>query len=547
MGGVPDPRRAEGVSLNAAHLESWPSPAHGSRARLHAGGRLRRRQRRQLQRHRHRSLGILGLGRDHRRPQRAHRRGARGRRQRRRPLRPDRPAAVHLHDHGHLPGLCAGRVHRRAAGRGAGVPARPDAPGRRGHRGRHGQGHRDGDGCQLGAHRRQRHRARSRQPPGQRPADVAADAAGAGLAELGHGHLERRPVQRPRQPAERDPLRRRGRLGDHRRGARQHQRRDPVAVQAAGQPRERAGVPGRVQQLPGRVRHRHRRPGQRHHQVGRQPALGLGVRVLPQRQSRRAQLLRQHPQRRRQRDPGAAQVAARPAPVRRLGRRADHEGPRVLLRQLRGLPARRGRQLRRGRAERVGVVAGRAGDCDAASGIRRAGCGAPGRRVIERGLRHLPAPGARDGRGELVQRPRRLQAVAELVVVRPRLPRQGYGPAARGNQRPRRAHHRRSDQRRVQPPGGDRPRADQRIQGRLQRGAVAHQRTRADGQRRRLLEPRHQPERIGRQHRHRRPGFELGHRRARRPGPRQQRDQRPRPALRSVLAVVRLQRDAGGR
>ena len=41
-------------------------------------------------------------------------------------------------------------------------------------------------------------------------------------------------------------------------------------------------------------------------------------------------------------------------------------------------------------------------------------------------------------------------------------------------------------------------------------------------------------------------GAQLGHRRAGRPGPRQQRDQRPRPALRSVLAGVRRQRDAGG-
>ena len=124
---------------------------------------------------------------------------------------------------------------------------------------------------ELGPHRRQRHRARGREPAGERAPDVAADAAGAGLAERRHGHLERRPLQRPRQPAERDQVRRRRGVGDHRRRAGQHRRPDRLAVQAAGQPRERAGVPRRVEQLPGRVRHRHRRPGQRHHQVRLEP------------------------------------------------------------------------------------------------------------------------------------------------------------------------------------------------------------------------------------------------------------------------------------
>ena len=80
---------------------------------------------------------------------------------------------------------------------------------------------------------------------------------------------------RPRRRAERHPLRRRRRLGDHRRGAGQPQRRDSDAVQAAGEPRERAGVPRRVEQLPGGVRHRHRRPGERRHQVG-QPTCSHG-------------------------------------------------------------------------------------------------------------------------------------------------------------------------------------------------------------------------------------------------------------------------------
>ena len=76
------------------------------------------------------------------------------------------------------------------------------------------------------------------------------------------------------------------------------------AVQAAGQPRERPGVPRRVEQLPGRIRHRHRRPGERHHQVGRQPVPRRPLRVPAQRQVRRAELLRLDAQPRRQRDCG---------------------------------------------------------------------------------------------------------------------------------------------------------------------------------------------------------------------------------------------------
>ena len=64
------------------------------------------------------------------------------------------------------------------------------------------------------------------------------------------------------------------------------------AVQAAGEPRERPGVPRRIEQLPGRVRHRHRRPGERRHQVGRQHVPRRRVRVPAQRRVRRAQLLR---------------------------------------------------------------------------------------------------------------------------------------------------------------------------------------------------------------------------------------------------------------
>ena len=167
---------------------------------------------------------------------------------------------------------------------------RVQARGRAG--GRHGRRHRARRGHQLGAHRRQRQRARRQEPAGQRPPDVAADAAGARLAERRHRHLAGHPLQRPRHRAERHPVRRHRRVGDHRRLAGQPERRDPDAVQAAGEPRERAGVPRRVEQLPGRVRHRHRRPGERRHQVGRQHLPRLGLRVPPQRRARRAELLR---------------------------------------------------------------------------------------------------------------------------------------------------------------------------------------------------------------------------------------------------------------
>ncbi len=45
-------------------------------------------------------------------------------------------------------------------------------------------------------------------------------------------------------------IRRRRRVGDHRRVAGQRQRRNQYAVQAPGEPRERPGVPRRVEQLP---------------------------------------------------------------------------------------------------------------------------------------------------------------------------------------------------------------------------------------------------------------------------------------------------------
>ena len=87
-------------------------------------------------------------------------------------------------------GFAPRRVHRPAAGRGAGVPARPDAPGRRASprpsRCKGTATAMDLSSARIGVNVSEREVA---EPAGQRPADVAADAAGAGLAELRHRHL----------------------------------------------------------------------------------------------------------------------------------------------------------------------------------------------------------------------------------------------------------------------------------------------------------------------------------------------------------------------
>ncbi len=120
-------------------------------------------------------------------------------------------------------------------------------------------------------HGRERQRARGAGPAGQRPADVAADAAGARLAERRHRHvaghslLADAPSSRTSSSTTASKA---SAIIDAAPGVVERRKREPL--QAPGEPRERAGVPRRVERLPGRVRHRHRRTGQRHHQVGRQ-------------------------------------------------------------------------------------------------------------------------------------------------------------------------------------------------------------------------------------------------------------------------------------
>ena len=202
------------------------------------------------------------------------------------------------------------------------------------------------------------------------------------------------------------------------------ERRERHAVQAAGEPRERAGVPRRVERLPGRVRHRHRRPGQRHHQVGRQHVPRLGVRVPAQRRARRAPTTST-----RSATPTAAssptaaptsEVAAQAEPVRRLDRRADREGPRVLLRQLRGLPPGRRHATS---SRRVPSAAAWARAVPAIAALR-SGFLAPGRASSCRARRPTPTSTSAqlqahaERQRERVQRPPRLQDQQQLVVVR---------------------------------------------------------------------------------------------------------------------------------
>ena len=115
------------------------------------------------------------------------------------------------------------------------------------------------------------------------------------------------------------------------------------------------------------------------------------------------------------------------------------EGPRVLLRQLRRLPARRRRELRRGRAERGGVGARRAGDCGAASGLHGAGRGAAAGRVDQPRLRHLSAAGLEKVEENAFSAPRRLPREPAVVVLRPRASTtSGTQLRPEGDQRPRR-------------------------------------------------------------------------------------------------------------
>ena len=320
------------------------------------------------------------------------------------------------------------------------------------------------------------------------------------------------------------------------------ERREQHAVQAAGEPRERAGIPRRVEQLPGRVRHRHRRPGQRHHQVGRQRRSTARVFEYLRNDALDARnYFDSHAQRRRQRHQPAA---ARKSPLKQNQFGGSVGGPLVKDRAF-FFGSYEGYRLDAGKnfVEAVPSAAAWARAVPAIAALRP-GFLAPGA-VILPGASTNPdfdiaqLQATQDVTREFLQRPARLQDERQLVGLRPRVPRSGHerrspraSPAASSTSRPTR-----------RTPSSTcrascRQRHDQRVQVRLQRGAASTDRQApiVDG---RLRQHRHQPERIGGQHRHRRPGRDRPARGPGRPRPRQQRGQRPRRAVRSVLADVR--------
>ena len=149
-----------------------------------------------------------------------------------------------------------------------------------------------------------------------------------------------------------------------------------------------------------------------------------------------------------------------------------------------------------------------AGDRRAAPRVPRARRGHPAGHVDQPRLRHRAAAGARrTSRENAVQRPRRLQLNDNWSSYVRVFHDQGTSDAARRRQRPRRPH-----RRRIRPTRCSTCRAscrigtDQRVQVRLQRGADAHRSARRRRSTASTSAASHQPERLGRQHRHRRPG-----------------------------------------
>ena len=208
----------------------------------------------------------------------------------------------------------------------------------------------------------------------------------------------------------------------------------------------------------------------------------------------------------------------------------------------RGLPARRRAEPHRGGSERRGVGDRR---CLAVlplrPGFTGAGCVPPAWSVEESAARHLPVAGRAESHRDGVQRPLRLQTQRQMDMP----------TSARSTTRARATIPKRS-------PDGSCTCTDNPTNAVFNLQAVVSDRTinefkfgynaaptqvngvlaESGHQRNRLLEPHHQHQRIGGQQRHRRPGHVDRSRDPRRPGPRQQLDQRSRSALRSVLTVV---------
>ena len=119
-----------------------------------------------------------------------------------------------------------------------------------------------------------------------------------------------------------------------------HQQPDVWIDQLSAAGRQHPGVQDRQLDVQRRVRPRVGRDRQPGHALGHRPVPRRGLRVLPQRRARRAQLLRVH---------DARPAPVRSQPVRRHVRRSDPSRPHVLLCHLRGPAAAPGhRHERRG-------------------------------------------------------------------------------------------------------------------------------------------------------------------------------------------------------
>ena len=142
-------------------------------------------------------------------------------------------------------------------------------------------------------------------------------------------------VQYRRQP------RRSGRLHRQRRDHDQH---DVWIARLCAAGRQHPGVQDRQLDVQRRVRPRVGRDRQPGHALGHRPVPRRGLRILPSRRARRAQLLRVH---------HAGSASVRAPPVRRRVRRSDRPRPHVLLCHVRGpAPAPGYRHERRGAQRR---------------------------------------------------------------------------------------------------------------------------------------------------------------------------------------------------
>ncbi len=236
----------------------------------------------------------------------------------------------------------AGRTHHR--------PARPRRPGADGRRRRRNRDRAGGDAAARHAGGGAQHRRgaqRDRQPAAGhpqlgRPAVHHPRRPGRPLHRADR-HDQRRPHRRRQHPwqpvaAEQLPARRRRQQLDldQRPGA------EHPGVTAVDRRHRR--VPGGDQPVRRPVRPRAGRGDRRHHQVGHQPPLRHGLRLLPRRGLRRAHLFRQAAEPR--------EAGQRPEPVRREPGRTHPPQSRLFLRRLRGHPHHPGRAAHRPRRHR---------------------------------------------------------------------------------------------------------------------------------------------------------------------------------------------------